>query len=659
MRIKLGARRSIIAAFFAFFVIASVVTIPFGEVSARAWDNRTFTQSFFQRLYNRSLQGYGWASESYVLQGGLYTYSANDFVNRLIAKNRGGTGNISQKRDVAGSAFLVHTLLGRNGDSGVTRTISDSDFNTLRERLNALQAAGRINWNTTICAGGTNTLAMGIPAGNAANRQVDILRSVYNGCEAGVVMTDASGREYKIFHRCANPVGDPATLDMPTSNFNLDPTMGLNKTSAEGGETVTLDPGVNNSGTTASTSVEWRVTTFRLNQGVAIPGGGINGNVPTTHYGNGASNVELLASQSPRAFQRGSTSLATSVAAQSIGDFPVGTRVCFALSVRPYTHSDANSWRHSVPICIVISKKPKVQVLGGDLIVGRGGTANIVTSSSTKTVGGSARTFGSWSEYGIIASGQVTSMASGAGYSGGAELNAPCNLSILTFSNVRAGAANCVNIDKPGGYSNVRSLPDIGSRLVGQTALGANPSVDVYSSTTGSYSASGTVTVSASQAIPVGKWVVINAPDATVNITSNIQYTTDTLNSLADIPQVVIIANRINIAASVTRVDAWLIASGTQGSIYTCGDVPIATNLNSNVCNQQLVVNGPVVARHIYLHRTAGSDGTSSGTSNAADAGRAAEVFNLRPDAYLWATSYTSGQARLHTVITKELPPRF
>jgi hypothetical protein len=200
-----------------------------------------------------------------------------------------------------------------------------------------------------------------------------------------------------------------------------------------------------------------------------------------------------------------------------------------------------------------------------------------------------------------------------------------------------------------------KAFPDVSARLLATTSLGANPSVDISDKANGSYSATGTVTLAKSDPIAKGHWVVINAPKATVRITNDITYTNAALSSLTDIPQVVIIADRINIDAGVTRVDAWLIATGTSGTISTCtevGDPNQAGQLNANKCNLPLIVNGPVMARHLLLFRTAGA-----GTGVAA--GDPSEVFNLRPDAYLWATGLIAGAGRLQTVSTKELPPRF
>ncbi|WP_187432733.1 hypothetical protein [Agromyces mariniharenae] len=41
------------------------------------------------------------------------------------------------------------------------------------------------------------------------------------------------------------------------------------------------------------------------------------------------------------------------------------------------------------------------------------------------------------------------------------------------------------------------------------------------------------------------------------------------------------------------------------------------------------------------------------------DPDTAAEVFNLRPDAYLWASSLRRDRGVITTVKTIELPPRF
>ena len=58
------------------------------------------------------------------------------------------------------------------------------------------------------------------------------------------------------------------------------------------------------------------------------------------------------------------------------------------------------------------------------------------------------------------------------------------------------------------------------------------------------------------------------------------------------------------------------------------------------------------MANHLLLRRTAGA-------GRGAASGDPAEVFNLRPDAYLWASYMQRDANKVRTVKTTELPPRF
>jgi hypothetical protein len=173
---------------------------------------------------------------------------------------------------------------------------------------------------------------------------------------------------------------------------------------------------------------------------------------------------------------------------------------------------------------------------------------------------------------------------------------------------------------------------------------------------TGNPVVSDPITISAKN-IAKGQWMVINAPNAEVTITGDIKYANGPFQSIGDIPQVVIIAKNIHIASGVRQVDAWLIAQGSTaagtGILDTCAiSNSYTTRLTVNVCNAPLTVNGPVMAQQLWLRRTGGSglDDTS---------GDPAEVFNLRPDAYLWGYARASTSGRVQTVYTQELPPRF
>jgi hypothetical protein len=289
-------------------------------------------------------------------------------------------------------------------------------------------------------------------------------------------------------------------------------------------------------------------------------------------------------------------------------------------------------------------------------------TSNVVTSLTGR--GSDNKTYGSWVEYAILASGTSKTMASASalnnGVSGAPWSGTNCNVVNETFTN--AGSSGCNGTTPIGSYNTLSALPDVSSAFKSTASLPASSAaspIDVNTLATGVYSGSGAIYLRPTTLS--GRWVVINAPSATVYIVGSgkLQYTTATLNSVNDMPQLVIIANTINIAGGVTQVDAWLIArpatantAAPNGSIYTCSDVSSATNLNSSVCNNALVVNGPVSAQHLFLYRTAGA-----GTGG--NIGDPAEVFNLRPDAYMWAYQRASSSNQVSTMQTKELPPRF
>ena len=454
--------------------------------------------------------------------------------------------------------------------------------------------------------------------------------------------------------------------------YNLTPTVTVNPSSGiETGQQLTASPVVNSNGAGSATSIGWQLTRFVVPRNGGVPGGAINGSAPRDYFGNRPSTTTEASGQ--RDFPSGSTNLDPS--SKNTEDLEVGSRVCYALSLQPYTNENtANQWRHSDPACVAVSKKPKVQVLGGDLLVGRGtynnpaAVSNVSTSTSFST--NTSAYYGSWSEYAIIPSGTVKGMASGAMYAGGSAGSDLCQISVLTISN-RSGSGSSCNAESVGKYVSGAIAPNIASRfpvpgadkprqiVSGDVNLNALAPSLVY--TTPARQAS--LSVNSPQPFDAGRWVVINAPDTTVTITSNISYTTAALSRAEDIPQVVIIAKNIIIADNVTNIDAWLIASGaatatdrTAGYINTCGSVPIGSpssaTLNSTTCSGKLTINGPVQANKLYMYRTAGA-----GTNE--DMGDPAEVFNLRGDAYLWASSYNPGSGRLPTVSSKELPPRF
>gem|GEM_PF-1573568 len=373
-------------------------------------------------------------------------------------------------------------------------------------------------------------------------------------------------------------------------------------------------------------------------------------------------------------------------------DVEAGTKYCFAFSLYPnksdpvpYNESNAYSpsseYNHGsfdpVNNCITVVKKPKTQIIGGDLLAGRqmGSTANLTSNVNTSTSVKSGTTYGSWIEYGILATGKINGAASDSAYANPATASSCAKLS---FSNNGNTACNYNNISSSplGQYFTNRSIPSVANSFPIVAATPTTPAtpmlsgsitLDNYvnpSSTSQTYGATSDLTINAassnSTTVAKGKWIVINATGHKVTINSNIRYTSERLYNSKDIPQVVIIADQIDITDNasgpnkVTNLDAWLIATN---SINTCSSVPMGTgsgtNLSSQVCNDKLTVNGPVMTNKLYLRRTAGSG------TGAINSGDPAEVFNLRADAYMWSYERAKKSSVIKSVYTVELAPRF
>lgn len=599
----------------------------------------------------------------------------NQLIGLLQWYNRlDGSGNDTgdTARQIAGAGFIVHTMLGRTGpsvgDGG--RYIGNADWTELRNRLNNAQQQGWINWSTPYTAGiSTYSLDIGQNFGgrNNSNRG-DVVWEGSSQYDPNAIVISGPGFAYSLFRLCANPGGESNGLPVAL-NFSLTPNMDANvtrNTVVESGSTMTINPTVTNTGQTASTGAAWELSKFVV---AASPPGTYpltlqtNNSTPQAHYGNAWTRLDGGTTAFPTG---GPTAVSTAaIKAQTIGAYPSGTKICFALSVRPYTQDDGR-WRHSEPFCVLIGKKPKTQVHAGDLSVGKSFlgagsvSSKVLTARSDKQIAGVTRSFGSWIEYGIFASGAVTGAASGSAYAGPGLLSATnCNVATLTPSNVTSGRGvpSCTNRTATGSYATSRSIPDVTANYPGTGTVIAAGSVVANSLTaSGTYigSKSGDLSLSASTLLP-GKSIILKV-SGTVTITGNQTYSPGPYTAIDQLPQLVIIADKIIVQSTVTQVDGWLIANGAQGIVETC-DTGSATyvltgaqRLTSAKCNTKLTVNGPVMAKHLWLRRTFGAD-----LATAAEPG---EVFNLRPDTYLWAKAQGDANSRVQTVYTTELPPR-
>lgn len=420
--------------------------------------------------------------------------------------------------------------------------------------------------------------------------------------------------------------------------FTLNPTIRVAPDDvATPGQQETLFPTITRNGTGAATNIAWRVNALVYSPG-ATPG-------PGTSRSTSDACAYYTAETSCTQVTGGSGTIASITTSpynlanltHTLGaTLTPGSRVCYSLSIRPW--GGGTDWRHSNLSCVVIGKRPKVQIRGGDLKVHEGGI-----TTSTSTVGG--RTYGSWVEYGAVSSGINSTLASGAGLVTGhtSGPTTPAPWSRITFSNTNTAALGNYS---PGAQSgNMRNffvtLPgtslDDSTYTLTPLAAGQVRVLDFGDED---------ITLNGASGI-LGSYIIRTG--GTVTIASNIGLNTSAgISGIRNIPGVAIVANQINIPNSVTNIDAWLLANDT---IDTCVDQPSDGLLTMNTCQNALVVNGPVQATTIYLRRTAGSDATSLT--------QAAETFNTPGYAYLWARGLQSGSSQVATTYVVDQPPRF
>ncbi len=354
-------------------------------------------------------------------------------------------------------------------------------------------------------------------------------------------------------------------------------------------------------------------------------------------------------------------------------DSPIGTKFCFFLAVTPVASSGSTTTRTSAAKCIVIGKKPKVNVYGGDLSVGRKFSndttvpgllgSSIHTSVTVKNQDGKRKVYGSWTEYDAYAPGTVSGFGTASGLQGGFETGSASQAqwSKLTFVNVKNTFGSFSSSNTLGTIPDTAAAAVAGLPVV-QTIPNATADIDLGNNKeylqNGIYKKDiGNLTIKGAT-LAAGKSIVVSVPNGTVTIDGNLTYHEGPYTSLRQIPQLVIIAKNIVITSPVTAIDAWLIAKAPVGAatsdtepvgrISTCD---ATGGLSTTICNQPLTVTGPVMSNQLVLNRTAGSVD--------ANEDRPAETFNLRADSYLWIYQQGTSNLRALTTYNRELPVRF
>lgn len=567
-----------------------------------------------------------------VIRGGIPSWvdTKSEFINYIKNLYNTPANTYDGRNNKIGAAYIIQTMRGPDAAGKWDHSLPDaSDITDWTTKINNSEIT--VKWNE-FYSGKINTRTNPI---DNNTRDVVEYDTGSNTTYESIVFYKGTTRMYVVKRACGNPLGSLAGLPPPPSGtFHLTPTVTVNgatsgSTVVEAGSSYPVIGSVNNSGT-----IDSPTATYRLVKTITNPSSSSTASGSQVFRANTTVNVKNYS--------------------ESVPDYDPGTRICFVLYVKPHSTSEPTVEVASSSVCVIIAKKPKVQIWGGDLWVGRqfsgvvGGIAGTQTSTTVKN----GNMFGSWVEYGIFASGSINGTASGSAFAktGLSGVASACDYSTLSFANTPSTATTCTGaVGTIGNFTNATAIPDISASFpTGGSTPVISGSVNV-TTLNGLYKSNTNLSLVAGT-IPTGHWIVISAPGRTVTIAGNINYTNALLHNIGEIPQLVIIADRININGNVTNVDAWLIAKNSSGtgSIYTC-DI-IADTINK--CNQSLRVNGPVMTQKLNLRRTGGS-----GSGNAS--GDAAETFNLRADAYLWAIGRASSNGRIRTVYSTELPPRF
>lgn len=558
-----------------------------------------------------------------------------------------------------GSALVVHQMLQKTPSTGwgdAARTITPTEWTDLEDRL-VKNPNVTMEYDGSFDVDGiTNTEGVYFSDANgqdvidAISGKNVVQKPDDRGYEPAWVFRENGVIRYIMEVNCANPLGDFDGFESKPQNYNLTPSVRLNKSSSvDPGEQIKVTSTVKQSGDVQSDATIWQIV--RMNYDPSVKTSDIDMSAKEGPYdacgsfsSTGRSYCQKVNgpdySRSAEVFGAGDEKSLPGYLFDVPSDTKVGTKICFTTSVSRPTQASDPIWRHSTLACVVVAKKPKMQVWGGDLYVGK------AINTNTSTFGPPMKTYGSWSEYAALSNGSNGGFGSGAGLNKGNVNSNQGGWSALTFANIDGGSCSygCFNFVSyapsiSGQFKSVATDPVLsGSQDIG--TLGA----DTYKATD--------LTITGGT-IGAGKTIIIDA-SKTVTITGDITYSDGPYSNVADIPQLIIKAKTIRIVGSVGVIDSWLIASAAdgQGTINTCSDVDVEESLTDAICNKSLQINGPVVTDKLYLRRTAGSNGGKD------DANNPAEVFNLRPDAYLWGSNYGTGNGKIRTVYTKELPPR-
>jgi hypothetical protein len=593
-----------------------------------------------------------------MVSAGTTNYEQGFGYNNGILNSQGGMDAIINQADII--VFMTDGL--PNTPASATNSGSGADNNAYARGV-ARTAVLKHKAAGTLIAGGM--------VGNASQGSLNF---VINGSDNDATDTFRISTNYDdLATKLKEIIGQKCDVftPPPPTPYSMTPVVSSNDNVVTGSDSATFRYQVNNATAQGNVSgdTNWTVKQVIVDRGQAPDPLYFGGSA----YRDGYSCAQLLVliggrgscnqvASGHKQFPAGSSSLdgepgiPTSV---DVGDLGVGTKICEVLTIDKPTDQATPVNRFSKAVCLIVGKRPSVQVYGGDVRVGRHFiTDNGVTSGnpsmiSTSTTVRHGLTYGSWAEYGAFASGPIIGFASMSGLQGGFAStlpNAQEFWSRLTFANANNQYGSFTPNDIGQG-----TIPDaknawLSGRSLARDLNGVNTISFNGDVTEGVYrKTNGNITLTAST-IEKNKSIVLYAPGGTVTIQDNIGYVDGPYGDISEIPQLVIIAKNIVINANVVHISAWLISDDeTSGQITTCEN---AATLTSQICNQPLRIDGPVMARHLILRRTCGNCSVQ-----AAD--QAAEIINLTPDTFLWAQGQGKSEVRVQTTFTTEMPPYF
>lgn len=444
----------------------------------------------------------------------------------------------------------------------------------------------------------------------------------------------------------SSPQGCVTVTSPPPASYDLTPSVTVSSGVTSIGGSATYTYNVNKTSATANTT---QTTDLTVRQIVVAPGLELPDGMKQAHdnascatytaMGSGisCSNVATLPA---RTFTANTT---TSVGNNnvSLASFPPGTQICRVLSLDPKNQLAKPNSRDSIPSCTILSTSPYLAGVGGDIFAG-GGVSMATCSNPGRFRGSSLLGVGSFGEYGTLSVGAIENI-----YSSG-TLTAPAKNNLMFANSSLPGGSTATG----GFYTDQHCIENyVSSYQSLRDAIGTTTWTGGSLATANVFNIISSPLTIGANTLPLNKKVIIYAPGQTVTINGNIDYATGA-NSFAQVPSLIVIAQRINVSASVTSISGIFYANGIFHTCIEAGDNPndnkSAINLGGT-CKNQLRVNGSVIATTMVTPRTNGGVAGSS----------PAEMFVYRPEAFLTMFEQNSTPTGITTDLTQELPPRY